>query len=361
MTQTRREFFMKAAAAPMLVEIRRRTAAASGGARPVFRIEAGEPDTAIIKAEEIDGHLEFYVEGINVASPGFEPAGVEVVVNDPKAAVLGKWPGPGKQRNNPTILFRGPETQLKAFTDHHSESKGISDTEFELRISTPGLFRYQARLLAAADAVTVEARLTNESSWDWRDAYSYFHWGIAQCPTFEDFTGDRTILFTAAGLRRASQLRHRFWTSLELIERYDVAPCANSKGNCFLFRPTAQYYEPEGRWLPRTEDGFDYDMCGISPDRVTAGLSLRLEKAGNGDRVLAICARRFRAIFTELADVSRQPKASQCIHVDPSAGDLLIGETAELRGALFLMKGTAPQVAREAARRAGIPLESLRR
>ena len=90
----------------------------------------------------------------------------------------------GRQRqksSQPFVQTRGPETQLKLNTeDQLTEWKQDSEREFELTVSRLGLFRYQVRLKAEKEMVAVEARLENHSSWDWRDAYAYFHWGLVQ-------------------------------------------------------------------------------------------------------------------------------------------------------------------------------------
>jgi hypothetical protein len=303
-----------------------------------------------IDAAGVEGPIEFWTEAINVAHPGFKPPGVEMPVIDPKDAVFGR--GWRKERSSkPFVLTRGPETLLKLNTeDQLTEWKQDSERDFELTVSRPGLFRYQVRLKAEKEMVTVEARLENHSSWDWRDAYVYFHWGLVSCPTFAELTGERTYVITAQGLRKMTELRRSLWKSPINIDRYQLKPCEDGR-DCFLFRPTAQYYEPEGRPMARTEDGFSFDMCGISPDRVNAGVILRQSK--KGDRVLAATARRFRAVFADLSD---SPKGSQCLHVNPTAGDLLMGETAVLRGAMFVLKGKVEEVAREVARRRSIPL-----
>ena len=304
-----------------------------------------------LEATGVEGPIEFWTEAINVAHPGFKPPSVEMLVLDSKEAVLGRVRRP-KKPPKPFVQTRGPETQLKLNTqDQLTEWKQDSEREFELKVSRPGLFRYQVRLKAEKEMVTVEARLENRSSWDWRDAYVYFHWGLVSCPTFAELTGDRTFVVTAHGLRKMTELRRMLWKSPVNIGRYQVKPCQGEKGDCFLFRPTAQYYEPEGRPMAKTEDGFSFDMCGISPERVTAGIILRESK--DGDQVLVATARRFRAVFADLSD---SPKGSQCIHVNPSAGDLLIGETAVLHGAMFVLRGTVEEVAREVARRRSIPL-----
>ena len=304
-----------------------------------------------IDAAGVEGPIEFWTEGINVAHPGFKPPGLEMRVVDSKDAVLRR----GRQRqksSQPFVQTRGPETQLKLNTeDQLTEWKQDSEREFELTVSRLGLFRYQVRLKAEKEMVAVEARLENHSSWDWRDAYAYFHWGLVSCPTFAELTGERTFVVTARGLRKMTELKRSLWKSPINAERYQVKPCQGEKGDCFLFRPTAQYYEPEGRPMAKTEDGFSFDMCGISPDRVTAGIILRQSK--DGDQVLAATARRFRAVFADLSD---SPKGSQCLHVNPTAGDLLMGETAVLRGAMFVLKGKVEEVAREVARRRSIPL-----
>lgn len=252
-----------------------------------------------------------------------------------------------ERSKNPVIHRRGPEIQLKLNReDEHTEWKQVSENRIELILNKPRVFRYESRIEAIGDTVTVESKLINQSSWDWRDAYVYFHWGLRHCPTFADYLGDRTALFTAQGTKRVSELQRRLWHSTEIPELYHVEACKDEHSDCFLFRPTAQYYEPEGRPLPKSEDGFKYDMCGISPDRVIRGLGLRL--AQEGDQALVMTARRFRTIFV---DMSESPKGSQCVHVDPSAGDLLMGEGAVLRGSTFFLKGTPQEVTQEAIRR----------
>ena len=322
----------------------------------VFRISPSEQigtgsNPIRIDAAGVEGPIEFWTEAINVAHPGFKPRGVEILVVDPKDAVRGRTRRP-EGSSLPLVQTRGPETQLKLNTDDQlTEWKQDSETEFELTVSRPALFRYQVRLKAEREMVMVEARLENHSSWDWRDAYPYFHWGLVSCPTFAKLTGERTFVVTAQGLRKMTELRRSLWKSPIKLERYQVKPCQSERSDCFLFRPTAQYYEPEGRPMAKTADGFSFDMCGISPDRVTAGIILRQSK--EGDQVLAATARRFRAVFADLSD---SPKGSQCLHVNPTAGDLLIGETAVLQGAMFVLKGRVEEVAREVARRRSIPL-----
>ncbi len=102
--------------------------------------------------------------------------------------------------------------------------------------------------------------------------------------------------------------------------------------------------------MPKTKDGFAFDECGISPEPVTAGLVLR--QAKNSDTFIAVASRRFRNIFMDI-------QSNNCIHVNPSAGDLLAGETATLHGSLYLLKGSRTEVAAEAAKREKIPLASL--
>ena len=113
-------------------------------------------------------------------------------------------------RPQPLVRTRGPETQLKLNTsDQLTEWKQDSETEFELSVSRPGVFRYQVRLKAEKEMVAVEARLKNQSSWDWRDAYTYFHWGLVSCPTFAELTGERTFVVTAEGVTRHNFPSHR--------------------------------------------------------------------------------------------------------------------------------------------------------
>jgi hypothetical protein len=348
--QTRRAFFRNSVVSLVSfgassAKPSRRSASEKSGSS-IFRLERGGQDFVVMKAQGIAGDIQFRWEGINVAYSGVKPSGVEMLMSDSKAAVLGRSSSL-KTITNPAIHRRGPEIQLKLDReDEHTEWKRVSESRIELILIKPQVFRYESWIEARGETVTIESRLINQSSWDWRDAYVYFHWGLRNCPIFADYNGDRTVLFTTEGTRRVSELQRRLWHSTENPERYHVQPCKNEHGNCFLFRPTAQYYEPEGRSLPKVADGFKYDMCGISPNRINRGLSLRLAQKEN--QALVMTARRFRAIFVDMSD---SPKGSQCVHVDPSAGDLPRGEAAVLRGSLFLVKGTLQEVTQEAIRR----------
>ena len=96
----------------------------------------------------------------------------------------------------------------------------------------------------------------------------------------------------------------------------------------------------------RTEEGFGFDECGISPQRVTAGIVLR--RAAEGEAVLAVAARRFRSVFMDLGD------DHNCIHANPWSGDLAAGGVTEWRGVLYLLRGSVEDVAAEVAKREGI-------
>ena len=62
---------------------------------------------------------------------------------------------------------------------------------------------------------------------------------------------------------------------------------------------------------------------------------------------------RFRSIFMDLG------AENNCIHVNPSAGDLPAGETAKIQGKLNLYAGTLEEAALDMARREEIPFVSL--
>ena len=113
------------------------------------------------------------------------------------------------------------------------------------------------------------------------------------------------------------------------------------------YRPTAQYYEAVGRPMLRSKEHFAFDDLGISPDRAVAGLILR--QAREGDLVLAVASRRFRAVFLDLSE------ANNCLHANPFAGDLMAGEVSELKVALYLLHGSLEDVAFEAAKRSALP------
>ena len=225
MTQSRRKFLRAAAVSTVsatyggLAQANTRSLAREQGRvtspeQSVFRIGPTEhidrgSNPIRIDAAGVEGPIEFWTEAINVAHPGFKPPGVEMLVLDPKDAVFGRGRQPRKS-TQPLVRTRGPETQLKLNTsDQLTEWKQDSETEFELSVSRPGVFRYQVRLKAEKEMVAVEARLKNQSSWDWRDAYTYFHWGLVSCPTFAELTGERTFVVTAEGVTRHNFPSHR--------------------------------------------------------------------------------------------------------------------------------------------------------
>lgn len=216
-------------------------------------IESTEGHHATVRVRGLAGHIRYWLaECINVVYPGFDPPGVRMLHcpegmrrrnrSDIVPELMRDVRGGGEAL--PPVYTRGPETMLKLETDdERSVWKRVSDTRFELEISKPGVFRYAHAMEADDDGIVVEGRLRNESAWDWRDAYVYICTGVDPCPALSDRTGERTFLLTAEGLQRVSDLEKRFHTD---------------------FRPAAQYYEPEGRPMARTEEGFGFDECGIS-------------------------------------------------------------------------------------------------
>lgn len=286
----------------------------------------------------IDGHrgtIRYWVpECINIAFPGFDPEGV-CMLHCPQDArgkdrvdvVPELLKDVSRERARlPVVYTRGPETMLMAETaDEKMQSKRTDDNALDLTLVKPGVFRYESRITVAEDRVTIDVTLTNDSSWDWRDAYVTFCCGLDPCPALTDRTGDRTILFTDQGARRVSALTRRIRSS---------------------FRPTAQYFECKGRPIPRTEDGFAFDECPVSPDQVVAGIVLR--QSEDARHVLVVGAAGFRSVFMDLG------VANNCVHVNPLAGDLQAGGKATLRGWVQLRAGTVADVAPDVARAEGI-------
>ena len=304
--------------------------------RPIA-IEPASEHQVMIHVPELSKPVRWWVpECINIAWPGFDPPGVcmlhypETMRGSNRADVIPvlRKNISGKDAALPPVCTRGPETQLKLETpDEISCWKEVSDTELRLEVSKPGVFHYVQHVRALNDAIVIEGQLRNDSCWDWRDSYVYFCCGVDPCPILTDCGGERTVLVTARGLTRASDLRKCVWAD---------------------FRPTAQYYEVEGRSMPRTSDGFAFDECGISPDRVVAGMVLR--QATEGDLVLAAVSRAFRSIFMVLGE------EHNCLHANPSAGDVLAGQVSEFNGSIYLLHGLIEDVAAEIAEREGIRL-----
>ena len=304
--------------------------------RPIT-IELASDHQVTVRVRGLSGSIRYWVpEAINTAWPGFDPPGVcmlhypDTMRGSDRVDVIPllRKNISGKDAALPPVCTRGPETQLKLETpDEISRWQEVSDTELKLEISKPAVFRYVQHVQALNDAIVIEGQLHNDSPWDWRDAYVYFCCGVDPCPALTDCRGERTFLVTAQGFARASDLRKRVWAN---------------------FRPTAQYYEVEGRPMPRTSDGFAFDECGISPDRVVAGMVLR--QAMEGDLVLAVVSRRFRSTFMVLSE------GYNCLHANPSAGDVLAGQVSEVKGSIYLLHGRVEDVAAEIAEREGIRL-----
>ena len=295
----------------------------------IFNIERVEDHKVFLKVEGSEGSIRYWVpECINVAYPGYEPDGISMAYGTAQMRRMNRvdvWTsllkelGDKRHLNNPVLWTRGPETMLKMESeDELTTLKRLSDDELHVNIVKPGVFRYDSIMKVTAEKVTVDITLVNDSSWDWHDAYVYFCCGLDTLPEFTDHIGQRTMLFTTDGPKHVSQLHKHTWTD---------------------FRTTAQHYEPEGKRLPRTENGFLLDECGVSSNRVINGIVLRQSR--NGKRVLVAMASKFRGIFMDMGE------SNNCIHANPSAGFVAAGETVNLQGALLMIEGTLEEVAKK--------------
>ena len=173
--------------------------------------------------------------------------------------------------------------------------------------------------------------MKNTSSWDWRQAYVYHCCGVDPCPVFADLSGERTVILTAQSTVRLSETKR--------ITRPD-------------FRTTAQYYEPEGKPIPRTEDGFAFDECGINDKRVVSGLVLRQSK--DSKYILGVVSRKYRSAFFDLG------VQNNCLHTNPLAGDLMTGETASVNGSIHLIQSDLKNAIEQLANKCQIPIASLK-
>jgi len=212
-----------------------------------------------------------------------------------------------------TVLWtRGPATMLKLESeDERTNWERISDEILELTIIKPGIFHYHSRIRISPDKITVDSTLVNLTSWDWCGAYIYLCCGLDPLPAFTDHAGDRTVLFTADGPKYVNQLRRHTQPD---------------------FRTTAQYYEHQDNPMPRAEDGFALDQCGISSEKVSRGLVLR--QAKKTQHVLAVSSSSYCGLFLDTG------QANNCIHVNPSAGDIAAGQAAGLHGELLLLESS---------------------
>ena len=302
---------------------------------PAFRISETVGRRLILGVDGFEGAIRYWTpECVNTTFSALDPEGV-CMLHCPRDArerdrvdiVPGLLRDVCEQRVRlPVVYTRGPETMLMAETDgEKAQWKRSSENELALTVAKPGVFLYESRVSVAEDRVTIDATLSNESSWDWRDAYVTFCCGLDPCPALADRTGDRTILFTQEGARRVSGLEKRVPSS---------------------FRPTAQYFECRKRPIPRTEEGFAFDECGVSPDPLDAGIVLR--ESLDGRHVLAVGASSFRSVFMDLG------LQNNCIHVNPLAGDVPAGGRATLRGWVYLRAGGVAETALDVARAEGI-------
>ena len=293
----------------------------------MIKLAPGKDHAVIITRDNNEGHIRFRVpECINVAYPGFIPRGVDMRLGEPwmrrmdrADAITLLYPGQNEDdfKRRPPVWTRGPVTMLKMDTpDEETGVRRASDQEVLTDIRKPGVFRYEGVAVADDSGVTVRAQLTNLSSWDWRDAYVYFCCGLDPFPAFVDHSGRRTLLYTAEGFVRASDTRRRVWGD---------------------FRATAQYYEPAGRPMPRTEEGFNFGECGISPQQVVGGIVLR--ECVDGKETLVVFTRKHRAVFLDISELNN------CIHAEPAAGDLARGECASMEGSMRFVEGSASEVA----------------
>ena len=300
------------------------------------RIEPQDPHQVLVRIDGLDGYIRYWVpECINVNDPGYDPSGVHMYYGTPGMRRLNRSDivrslEPQLKENEPLLWTRGPITQLKMDTaDEKTEWSCKDDRHIEMSITKPGVFEYQSSIAANEDSVSVEATLKNTSSWDWREAYVYHCCGVDPAPAFIDRSGQRTVILTAQGLIRL--------TETERITRPD-------------FRTTAQYYEPQGKPIPRTEDGFSFDECGINEKQVVAGLVLR--QSNDSQYVLATVSRRYRSIFVDLGG------QNNCLHTNPLAGDLVTGETASVNGSIHLMQSDFKNAIRQLADECQIPIVS---
>ena len=285
-------------------------------------------------SEGLGGRIRFWApECINVAYPGFEPEGVRMLYcpEDRRGADrVDILPTLMRQSDNrlPPVYTRGPETMLKTETgDGQTSCELIADSGVRLSVHKPGVLRYDSELSVAGGVAVVEATVANESSWDWRGANVFFCCGLDPSEPFVDHTGERTVVFCGCGARRVNDL---------------------TKVMRPAFRAGAQYFEAQGHPMPRTGEGFAYDECGISADKVVAGLVVRESKERR--HVLAVACRLFHNVFVDLGI------QNNCVHVNPSAGDLPSGESATIRAAVCIRCGSLTDVASLVCREAGIIL-----
>lgn len=102
--------------------------------------------------------------------------------------------------------------------------------------------------------------------------------------------------------------------------------------------------------MPRTEGGFSFGECGINPQRITTGLTLR--KSKDGQHVLAVAASRCYNAFFDLG----HDGANNCMHVNPLAGNLPPGGSARLSGSVRLLNCSLKEAAQELSCQLDIPI-----
>jgi len=308
----------------------------------ILELDPGPQHQASVRIKGLDGYIRYWVpECINVNYPGYAPPGVCMTFGTPQMRRMDRVDAAELMADEiagrddlPLVWTRGPITMLKMEAPKEASVWIVhSRTHLSLNIESAGAFRYESEIVADGDVVTIDATLSNLSLWDWREAYVYFCCGLDCCPSLVDDRGDRTVIFTADGAKRLSELsRHA----------HDD------------FRQTAQYYEPEGKPMPRTEDGFAFDECAINPQRVTCGLVLR--QSQDGRYVLAVGARRYRNVFVDLGASG----ANNCLHVNPLAGDLPADHAVRFQGSIHLLQCGLREAACEISRRLKMPIASLK-
>lgn len=307
-----------------------------------LQLEPRHPHQVLVKPNGVKGYIRYWVpECINANAPGYDPQGVCIVSGNPEMRKLDRIDAiealqeeARNKRNQaePLLWKRGPILQLKMETpDERTAWVRHSEKHFELSIIKPNVFEYRSSIIADNETVSVEATLKNISSWDWRDAYVLHCCGVDQCPSLTDHAGERTFILTAEGLVRLADTKRVTWPD---------------------FRATAQYYEPQDKPIPRTEDGFAFDECGINEKRVTAGLVLR--QSVDGQFILVAAARKYQATFFDLG------YQNNCMHTNPLAGDLTVGQTLNVNSSIHLAKNDIETAVKMIEDRYNIPAVNLR-
>ena len=103
--------------------------------------------------------------------------------------------------------------------------------------------------------------------------------------------------------------------------------------------------------MPRTQEGFAFDECGVNNSRVTSGLVLR--ESEDKQYVLVTAARQYQTTFFDTGH------HNNCLHTNPSAGDLLMGQTAQVNGSIHLLKADIETAIKTVAQRYNIPVAGL--